>query len=177
MSFNEYKIQQSSQTASLRTGEAKIDFSSLPKADLQERMDLPIYSKFRIKSGPAGEEGTRSVFIKVDRSRLSFMDSLLFYPLAIGLIIFITITSYRLPFIGLGGITLFDWYPPFWMELIKASKEFITNSYANAFAVFGFVDCFITVIFQMFLYLSFKFLIGWTPSLTWRLIFKVMRKG
>jgi|GEM_PF-1689044 hypothetical protein len=183
MPINEFLILQKNDSETLDSGDKSVDFSDQPLSALFVRFDRLAYAKFRIKKGAAGRnakddgEKQRSFFIKVDRMRLGFLDALLFYPVALTLIVSFILWYYALSFGWIGGTDMFQWYPPFWQGLATAASGFLDNTYPNAFAMFAFFDTLIGITFSMLFYLLAKFLIGWTPSVVWRWIFKILGKA
>ena len=179
MPFNEFLIQEKSDTYTLSSGDKKLDFSGLSDEELGGQVDRADYARFRALAGAVGDQGTkqvRSLFVKVDRMRLGLLDSILFYPIVLVSFIELTNFYYLSSYETLGNQTLIQWYPTFWNSLFEASKEFIANNYANAFILFGVFDCLFTVIISMTVYNILKFLTSWIPSLSWRIIFKLLGK-
>lgn len=177
MPFNEFRIQENSGRFTLVSGEKNLDFAQLSDESLRSQLNKGLYARFRALDGPVGEQSSgknRSLFIKVDRMRPGLLDSILFYPIVLFSFAYLTNFYYTVSYGILGEQTLFQWYPSFWAGLFEASKDFIKNTYANAFIMFGLFDCLFTLLSSMTIYTILKFLTSWIPSLGWRIIFSLV---
>jgi hypothetical protein len=179
MAMNEFRLSTQNDSHSLRTSRKTVAFKDQDKETALSIFDQRVYSQFHAYPAPRSQKDETdspkevshySVFVPIDRLRLSWIDALLFYPFVILSTLTWTEMFYGLNFKLFGGMGLFDWYIPFFEALTQATSPLVENTYANAFAVFAPFDSLITVPLTILAYLLFKFFLSWLPSLIWKWI-------
>lgn len=182
MALNEFQVSLHKGSHRLRTSLKGLGFHLKSLNSVLERFDKIRYSQFTVLPIPLGrmdedeiEDGERqySVFVPLDRNRLSLLDSLWFYPFAF-YITYSTVNWYfDQRFDLLSGLTILEWYMPFYQQLINALGQFMSDTYANSFVLVMPVALIIELSIMNPIYLTLKPILSWVPSLVWRIILVV----
>ncbi len=179
MAMNEFRVANVEGSHSLKTSRGAVSFKDLDKEAALSVFDRLVYSQFHAYPAPRSQKGEAespegtshySIFVHVDRLRLSWIDALLFYPFVIRGTLYWVEAYYGLSFKLLGGKGIFDWYLPFWQQLSEATSPMVGNTYANGFAVFAPFDTLIALPITLAVYFLLKILLSWLPSLIWKWI-------
>lgn len=177
MALNEFQVSLHNGSHRLRTSLKGLGFHLKSLDSVLDRFDLIRYSQFTVLPTPLGrmdqeemEDGEKqySVFVPLDRNRLSLLDSLWFYPFAF-YITYSTVNWYfDLRFDLLSGLSILEWYMPFYQQLIGVLGEFMSDTYANSFILVIPVALIIELSIMNPLYLALKPVLSWVPSFLWR---------
>jgi hypothetical protein len=176
MSLNEYCIRVQDNSHELKTSMKGMTFTEDSVSDSLVHFDNLRFGQFNVLPGALGEtppedlkenEAQYSVFIPLERNRLSVLDAIWLYPIVIWLVIEITLWYYGLEFAILSNQTILGWYYPFYQDIIRVLSLFIGDHFASAFALFTLPASLIELTITVPLYLVLKFFLSWLPSKIW----------
>jgi len=176
MSLNEYCIKASNGSHELKTSMKGMAFNEDSVSDCLRYFDRLRFGQFNVLPGALGatvaedlKEGETqySVFIPLERNRLTLLDAIWFYPIVVWLVIEITLWYYGLKFELLSGQTIMGWYYPFYQDIIKVLSLFIGDHFASAYIMFAPFASMIELTITVPLYLILKLTLSWLPSKVW----------
>ena len=176
MSLNEYRISLLDDTHRLKSSLKGMTFSEKGVDSALEQFDTLRYSQFTVIPSPFGTieedelkegESQYSVFIPLDRNRLTLLDSIWFYPVVLWIVYETTLWYWGLSFELLSNLTILQWYFPFYKGIINALSLFMNDNFANAFGLMIPFSTFIELSIVCPLYLVLKLVLSWLPSKIW----------
>ena len=182
MALNEFRISLHKNSHRLRSSLKGLGFHEKSLDSALDHFDQLRYSQFTVLPSPIGAlddeefedgEAQYSVFVPLDRNRLSLLDSTWFYPFVCYVVYYIVNWYFDLRFDLLSGQTILEWYIPFYHQIISVLSIIFNDSYANAFGMVMPFALIIELSIMNPIYLLLKLFLSWLPSLIWRVILMV----